>query len=90
MYRGNCIDNDAEDNFDAAADDDDNDDESLQEISLSLSLLESFYPSGPTQTSPRFTDNFTFHRSTSDGWERQGILELKDRLVAGGVQVSGL
>ena len=38
MYRGNCIDNDAEDNFDAAADDDDNDDESLQEISLSLSL----------------------------------------------------
>ena len=47
MYRGNCIDNDAEDNFDAAADDDDDNDESLQEISLSLSLLESFYPSGP-------------------------------------------
>ena len=36
MYRGNCIDNDAEDNFDAAADDDDDNDESLQEISLSL------------------------------------------------------
>lgn len=38
MYHGNCIDDDAEDNFDAAADDDDDDDESLQEISLSLSF----------------------------------------------------
>ena len=62
MYRGNCIDNDAEDNFDAAADDDDNDDESLQEISLSLSFRIFFIPLDPhrlhpgSRTTSRFID----------------------------------